>query len=150
MRRVGVDLPYLVSDANYLQDFIDSAGSSADGIVNSPYAFAGPGTALAQFQEDYESATGKAVVTPLYEAIGRDQIYAIVAAAEQAGATEPDAILGEFANLPPDTFVAMQDAEISPETHSPMTAKVPLVAIEDGQFELVAEFTPEYVPEATR
>jgi branched-chain amino acid transport system substrate-binding protein len=150
LRQAGVELPYLSSDANYLQDFIDSAGSSADGVVTAPYAFAGPGTALAQFQDDYEKATGKAVVTPLYEAIGRDQIYAVVAAAEKAGSTDPKAILDQFANLPADTFVAMQGAEINPDTHSPMTAKIPLVAIEGGEFKVVEELTPDYVPEPRR
>lgn len=150
LRQAGVDLPYLSSDANYIQDFVDSAGASANGVVASPYAFAGPGTPLKEFQDDFEKTTGKGVVTPLYEAVGRDQIYGIVRAAEQAGSTDPEAILEQLSELPPDTFVALQEADISPETHSPDTALIPLVEIRNGKFEVVAEIKPDYVPEPVR
>jgi len=150
LRQAGVTLPYLSSDANYLQDFADSAGDAANGVVASPYVFAGPSTPLKKFQEAFRKATGKKPATPLYEAIGRDQVYAMVKAAELAGSTEPSAILGELANLPSDTFVAVNDGDFDAETRRFATAKIALVKIENGEFNLVDEIKPEFVPEPVR
>lgn len=150
LRQAGITLPYLSSDANYLQDFVDSAGSAADGVVTSPYAFAGPGTPLKKFQDDYRKATGKATATPLYEAIGRDQIYALVKAAELAGSTEPTAILEKFADVPADTYVAVTDGVFDSDTRRFSTTEIPLVKIEDGKFAVVDNIKPEFVPAAVR
>jgi branched-chain amino acid transport system substrate-binding protein len=150
LRQAGVDLPYLSSDANYIQDFIDSAGQASEGVVTSPYAFAGSGTPLKKFQDEFEKSTGRQVATPLYEAIGRDQVYAIVDAAVLAGSTDPEAIMAEFGELKDDTFVAMTNGTFDPELRRPSTADIPIVAIKDGKFEVVAEVTPDYVPEPVR
>lgn len=150
LRQAGVNLPYLSSDANYLQDFVDSAGAAANGVVASPYVFAGPGTPLRTFQDEFKTETGKTVATPLYEAIGRDQVYAVVAAAEAAGSTNPMDILEQFAELPADTFVAVDDGDFDAETRRFATARIPLVEIEDGEFVVVDEIKPEFVPEPVR
>lgn len=150
LRQAGVDLPYLSSDANYIQDFISSAGKASEGVVTSPYAFAGPGTPLNKFQTDFEKETGRKVATPLYEAIGRDQVYAIVDAAKLADSTAPDAVMSKFGDLKDDTFVAMTNGTFDPELRRPSTADIPIVAIKDGKFVVVDEITPDYVPEPVR
>lgn len=150
LRQAGVDLPYLSSDANYLQDFIDSAGKASEGVVTSPYAFAGPDTPLRKFQDDFRKETGKKVATPLYEAIGRDQVYAVVDAAKKAGSTDPAAIMGELDSLGDDTFVAISNGKFDSDARRLATADIPIVAIENGKFNLVEVITPDYVPEPVR
>lgn len=150
LRQAGVNLPYLSSDANYLQDFVDSAGAAANGVVASPYAFAGAGTPLKKFQDEFRKATGQDPATPLYEAIGRDQVYAMVKAAEMADSTEPAALLEQLAELPADTFVAVDDGQFDADTRRFSTARIPLVKIENGQFNVVDEIRPEFVPEPIR
>ncbi|HTT95577.1 MAG TPA: ABC transporter substrate-binding protein [Solirubrobacterales bacterium] len=150
LRQAGVTIPYLSSDANYLDEFATSAGSAANGMVASPYAFAGNGSPLEKFQKEYKAKTGKAVSTPLYEAAGRDQVYAVVKAAEMAGSTEPEAILGEFAKLPPSTFVAAENAKIGAATHSIENAEISLVELDDGQFKLAEKILPSFVPPPVR
>lgn len=150
LRQAGVDLMYLGADGNYLQEFLDSAGSAAEPMVTAPFAQAVTDSPLRQFQADYKARTGKDPVTPLYEAMGRDQVYGIVEAAKLAKSTDPQDLLDAFAELPKDTYITMVDAEWDRETRRPATARVSLVAIENGKFKVVDEIIPEFVPEAVR
>ena len=58
--------------------------------------------------------------------------------------------MAAFGELKDDTFVAMTNGTFDPELRRPSTADIPIVAIKDGKFEVVAEVTPDYVPEPVR
>ncbi len=150
LRQAGVELPYLSSDANYLKAFADGAGSAGDGLVNSAFAFAEKGTPLGTFAREYAKATGEQASTPLYEAMGRDQIYGIVKAAELAGSADPKKIIAMLPELPADTFVAMNNAKISAKTRSPISATISMVEVNNGGFKLLTEITPSFIPAPTR
>jgi branched-chain amino acid transport system substrate-binding protein len=151
LRQAGIELPYLGSDANYLQEFVDSAGKAAEGLISTPFAQSvSPDTALSTFRDEYTELMGSTPATPVNEAIGRDQVYGIVEAAKLAKSTEPAALLDKFAELPPSTFAALVEAKWDRATRRPTSAQLSILKTVNGEFEVVDEIIPDYVPEAVR
>ena len=80
-------------DGNDSTLFVDSGGSAVDGAVFATHGFPEEGSPLAKFLADFETVTGAAAESKTFEAIGRDNVYALVQAAMNAGSVEPDAMI---------------------------------------------------------
>jgi branched-chain amino acid transport system substrate-binding protein len=145
LRSAGVETPVMTTDGNDSSLLLDSAGEAAEGVVFSTSTFPVKGSLAEEFIDEFTSETGKAPESNTLEAMGRDNVYAIVQAAADAGSTEPDAIL--------DAVYALTDYELvtgsltmDRETQIP-DKEVFLVEVKDGEFSYVDAFTPAFVPD---
>lgn len=144
LRASGVDTPVVTVDGNDSELLIDSAGKAVDGVVFTTSAFPQEGNPVEKFISDFETATGEAVESNTLEAIGRDNVYAIVEAAAEAGSTEPDAIL--------DAIYSFTDQElITGNVTMDREAQVPekdvwLVEMQGTEFTYLDRFVPENTP----
>jgi branched-chain amino acid transport system substrate-binding protein len=150
LRQAGVKAPYLSSDANYIPEFIKAAGAASEGATIPGYALNEEGQPLGDFHADYTKVMGKEPATTVYEAVGHDQVMALVAAAEAAGAAEPDAILEELKKGLSDDLVALRESKLDPATRVPTTAELAMVRVEDGKFVSLGQIVPKSVPAARR
>lgn len=150
LRQAGVSTPYLSSDANYIPAFLQSAGSAGNGVVISSYAFDNPGSPLAKFDKAYTQVMGKRPETTVYEAVGRDQVYALVEAAKEAKSADPSAVLAKLTHLKGIRLVALGKTSVNPSTRLPQTADVPEIKVVDGTFKLATTITPDYIPPPIR
>ena len=89
LRSAGVETPFVSTDGNDSLLFVDSGGSAVNGSVYTTHGFAAPGSPLAAFVTAYTAWKGGPPESNTFEAIGRDNVYALVEAAKNAGSTEP-------------------------------------------------------------
>jgi branched-chain amino acid transport system substrate-binding protein len=146
LRSSGVDVPFVTSDGNDSQLFVDSGGSSVDGTVYTTHGFASPGSAMEQFVEDFTTITGNKPESTAIEAIGRDNVYALVQAVTDAGSVEPDDVLAAVLALK-DVPLVTGTMTMNPETRFPLK-DVTLVKMEGTEFTFLETISPEYIPEA--
>jgi branched-chain amino acid transport system substrate-binding protein len=144
LRSAGVDTPVMTTDGNDSSLLLDSAGDAAEGVVFSTSTFPVDGSLAAEFIDEFTRETGKAPESNTLEAMGRDNVYAIVQAAADAGSTEPDAILDAVYSLT-DYELVTGSLTMDRETQIP-EKEVFLVEVKDGEFTYVDSFTPEFVP----
>ena len=85
LRGAGVETPFLSTDGNDSTLFADSGGYAVDGAVFSTHGFPSEGCAVAEFLADFEKVIGPRPSPTTFEAIGRDNVYALVEAAKAAG-----------------------------------------------------------------
>jgi len=145
LRGAGVDTPFLSTDGNDSTLFADSGGSAVDGAVFSTHGFAEEGSPLAEFLTDFETVTGAAPESTTFEAIGRDNVYALVQAAMNAGSVEPDALIEGIKAL--KDFPGLTGTmTMNPDTRIPVK-EVTLVRMAGTTPELLDRRTPAYIPE---
>ena len=73
--------------------FVDSGGSAVDGTVYTTHGFNAPGDPIDAVRHGRTPSGRATAESNTFEAIGRDNIYALVEAAKAAGSTEADAML---------------------------------------------------------
>ena len=145
LRSAGVDTPVMTSDGNDSSLLLDSAGDSAEGVVFTTSTFPVEGSLAAEFIDEFTNETGKAPESNTLEAMGRDNVYAIVQAAADAGSTDPDEILDAVCGL---TDYKLVTGSLTMDCESQIPDKeVFIVEVKGGEFTYVDSFTPEFVPE---
>ena len=144
LRGAGVQTPFLGTDGNDSTLFADSGGDAVDGAVFSTHGFAGEG-AVADFLADFEQVTGAAAESNTFEAIGRDNVYALVAAVKAAGGSvEPDDLKTAIKGLK-DVPLLTGNMTMDPATHIPIK-DVTLIRMNGTTQELVQTKTPGLHP----
>jgi branched-chain amino acid transport system substrate-binding protein len=146
LRSAGVETPLVTTDGNDTTLFVDSGGSAVDGTVYSTHGFDEPGTPMAEFIDQYTEWKGSAPESNTFEAIGRDNVYAYVQAAENAGSTEPDALLAAVLALK-DVPLLTGTMTMDPETRLP-TKPITLVQMQGTEFTLLEQIIPSYIAPA--
>jgi branched-chain amino acid transport system substrate-binding protein len=142
LRSAGIETPFLTTDGNDTSLFVDSGGSAVDGAVYTTHGFPADGNPMEQFVTAYTEAKG-APESNTFEAIGRDNVYAFVAAAEAAGSTEPDALLEAILGLS-GLELATGTLTMNPETRFP-DKEVTLVQMQGTEFTFLDAIVPSYV-----
>ena len=146
LRSAGVETPLITTDGNDTTLFVDSGGSAVDGTVYSTHGFDEPGTPMAEFIDQYTEWKGSPPESNTFEAIGRDNIYAYVQAAENAGSVEPDALLAAVLALK-DVPLLTGDMTMDPETRLP-SKPITLVKMEGTEYTLLEQIIPSYIAPA--
>jgi branched-chain amino acid transport system substrate-binding protein len=144
LRQNGVTTPFLGADGNDSPLFATSGGDAVDGAVYTSHGFPTAGSPFAKFIDDFTKATGKKPESNVYEAIGRDNVYLLAAAAAAAHSTDPAKLitaLGSLQGVP----LLTGDTTYSGGDRVP---KKPVFLIRmDGKRRALAEqLTPTYVP----
>jgi branched-chain amino acid transport system substrate-binding protein len=143
LRGAGVTTPFLATDGNDSTLFADSGGDAVDGAVFSTHGFAGSG-AVADFLADFEKVMGAKAESNTFEAIGRDNVYALVAAVKAAGGSvEPDDLKTAIEGLK-DVPLLTGNMTMDPATHIPIK-DVTLIKMNGTTQELVQTKTPDYI-----
>jgi branched-chain amino acid transport system substrate-binding protein len=147
LRSAGVTIPVISTDGNDTTLLVDSGGSAVDGLVYSTHAFPAPGSEVEAFVAAFTEATGSPPESSTFEAIGRDNVYALVEAAKAAGSTEPDAMLAAILELK-DVPLLTGAMTMDPETRIPIK-EITLVKMEGTEFTFLDSFVPSYIAPAT-
>jgi branched-chain amino acid transport system substrate-binding protein len=148
LRAAGVTTPFLSTDGNDSPLFASSGGKAVAGSVYATHGFPRPGSAMAKFQASYRKLMGKKPETNTIEAIGRDNVVALVYAASKAHSTDPDKILAQLArikNLP----LATGTITMNPKTRTPVKP-ITLVRMVGTKPTFLTQITPKYVPASVR
>jgi branched-chain amino acid transport system substrate-binding protein len=144
LRGAGVETPFIGTDGDDDPAFAETAGSAANGAVYSTHQFPEPGGTLEKFDAEFEKVMGKPVETSTFEAIGRDQVYALVEAAHLAGSFEPEPMAEALASL--KNYETIQgNLTMLPGRYPELPAY--LVEIDNGKPKLVAKIAPKFIPE---
>jgi branched-chain amino acid transport system substrate-binding protein len=146
LRSAGVTIPVVSTDGNDTSLLVDSGGSAVDGLVYTTHGFNAPGSAIETFIADFTAATGSAPESNTFEAIGRDNVYALVEAVTAAGSTEPDAVLQAVLGLT-DVPLLTGTMTMDPETRIPIK-EVTLVQMVGTEFTFLDAIIPSYIAPA--
>ncbi len=144
LRGAGVETPFLSTDGNDSALFADSGGNAVDGATFSTHGFPAADSPLGEFLADFETVTGAKAESNTFEAIGRDNVYALAQAAETAGSVEPDALIEAIKGLK-DVPLLTGRMTMDPETRIPVK-EVTLVTMEGTEPTLLETVTPAYIP----
>jgi branched-chain amino acid transport system substrate-binding protein len=144
LRGAGVETPFIGTDGDDDPSLVETAGSAANGAVYSTHQFPTPGGELDKFTAEYEKLMGKPVETSTFEAIGRDQVYALVEAAHIAGSFEPGPMAEALASL--KNYKTIQgNLTMLPGRYPSLPAY--LVEISNGKPKLVDQTVPKFIPQ---
>jgi branched-chain amino acid transport system substrate-binding protein len=146
LRSAGVETPFITTDGNDSSLFVDSGGSAVDGTVYSTHGFASPGSEIESFINAYTEWKGEPPESNTFEAIGRDNIYALVQAAENAGSVEPDDVLAAVLELK-DVPLLTGTMTMDPETRLP-DKEITLVQMKGTEYTLLEKLIPSYIAPA--
>jgi branched-chain amino acid transport system substrate-binding protein len=145
LRGAGVETPFLSTDGNDSTLFADSGGNAVDGATFSTHGFPAEDSPLGEFLADFETVTGAKAESNTFEAIGRDNVYALVEAAKAAGSVEPDAMIEAIKGLK-DVPLLTGTMTMNPETRIPVK-EVTLVTMDGTKPTLLETLTPSFIPE---
>jgi branched-chain amino acid transport system substrate-binding protein len=101
---------------------------------------------MEKFVQDYTTVMGKKPESNAIEAIGRDNVYALVQAATNAGSVDPDAVLAAVLQLK-DVPLVTGTMTMDPATRFPLKP-VTLVKMKGTEFTFLETITPKYIPQA--
>jgi branched-chain amino acid transport system substrate-binding protein len=146
LRSAGVKTPVVTVDGNDSTLLVDSAGTAVNGVVYTTSAYPVKNNLDAQFVKAYKKQTGKSVESNTLEAIGRDNIYVIAAAAAKAKSGDPNKILAQVYKLK-HFKLATGELTMDPVGQVP-TKEVFLVRMKGKQFTFLTSFTPKYIAKA--
>jgi branched-chain amino acid transport system substrate-binding protein len=146
LRSAGIETPFLGTDGNDTTLFVDSGGSAVDGAVYSTHGFNSPGDPMEAFIQAYTEWKGEPPESNTFEAIGRDNVYALVEAAKIAGSTEPAALLEAILQLT-DVPLLTGTTTMDPVTRFPIK-EITLVKMEGTEFTLLQKLIPSYIAPA--
>jgi branched-chain amino acid transport system substrate-binding protein len=147
LRSAGVETPFITTDGNDSSLFVDSGGSAVDGTVYSTHGFNSAGDPIEEFITAYTEWKGDPPESNTFEAIGRDNVYALVEAAKAAGSVEADALLEAVLAL---SDVPLLTGTTTMNSDSRMPDKqVTLVLMKGTEFTLLEKVTPSYIAPAT-
>jgi len=143
LRAAGVKLPYVTVDGNDSSLLASSGGNAVDGVVYTTHGFPKPGTPMGTFFAQYQQLMHKKPESNTIEAMGRDNVYALVTAASRAHSTDPDKVLAQvmkFKNFPLLTGALTMD----PKTRVPVKPMT-LIRMKGKNPTFLAEISPKYV-----
>ena len=146
LRAAGVEIPVITTDGNDSSLFVDSGGSAVDGTVYTTHGFAAEGSPLADFIAAYTEWKGSAPESNTFEAIGRDNVYALVEAANAAGSAEPDALLAAILALK-DVPLLTGNTTMDPATRFPIK-EITLVKMAGTEYTFLEAVVPSYTAPA--
>lgn len=146
LRTAGVEIPFLTTDGNDSTQFVDSGGPAVDGAVFSTHGFSSPGSRLQAFVDAYTEWKGSPPESSTFEAIGRDNVYALVEATRSARSTSPDAVLEALLRLK-DVPLLTGLTTMDPVTRFP-AKEVTLVRMEGTRSRQLEKLIPSYVAPA--
>jgi branched-chain amino acid transport system substrate-binding protein len=146
LRSAGVETPFVSTDGNDTTLFVDSGGSAVDGTVYSTHGFNSPGSPIEEFVQAYTEWKGEPPESNTFEAIGRDNVYALVEAAKNAGSTEPAALLEAVLQLK-DVPLLTGTTTMDPVTRFP-TKEITLVQMQGTEFTELEKLIPSYIAPA--
>jgi branched-chain amino acid transport system substrate-binding protein len=144
LRGAGVKTPFISTDGNDSPLLASSGGNAVNGVVFTTHGFPVPGSAMAAFNATYKRLMGKAPETNTIEAIGRDNVVALVTAASRAGSTDPTkmiAAINRFKGLKLATGTITMNAK----TRTPKKP-IALVRMAGKKPTFVTSITPSWVP----
>jgi len=147
LRSAGVKTPFLSTDGNDSPLLASSGGKAVSGTVFTTHGFPQPGSLMATFRESYTKIMGKAPETNTIEAIGRDNVYALVYAAAKAHSTDPDKMIGALKNL--HANLTTGTITMNPTTRTPKKP-IWLVQMNGTKPAFVKTITPTYVPASVK
>lgn len=142
LRGNGVRSAYLGLDGNDSPLYAKAGGTAVDGSVYTTHAFAADGNAMARFVDAFEQRTGAAPES-VFEALGRDHVYAYVQAVKDAGSTDPDKVIEAMKGLT-DVELVTGALTMDPETRVPRKA-VTLVEMDGTTPAFLSTVTPEFI-----
>jgi len=142
LRAAGVEIPVISTDGSVDASILE-AGDAVEGLVATTHAWPAEGNAMAKFYDKFEKATGAAPDSPVV-AIGYDEIYLIKTVIENAGSSEPAAIIAALANLTGFEGVTGK-LSMNPTTRR-ADKEVTLVVITGGEIRFLDQLIPEFVP----
>lgn len=144
LRAVGVKTPFLSTDGNDSPLFASSGGRAVSGAVFTTHGFPLPNSLMSRFRASYTKLMGKPPETNTIEAIGRDNVYALVYAAAKAKSTDPDKMIQALAHLK-NVPLTTGKITMNPVTRTPVKP-VWLVQMKGTKPAFVRTITPTYVP----
>jgi branched-chain amino acid transport system substrate-binding protein len=149
LRAAGVAAPVLFAEGSEFTSFLETTGRAAEGVVMGVFASwpSSPDSEAGRFERDFAEVMGHKPTTPAYEAIGRDHVFALAHAAEEAGSVEPDALREVLLNLTDFNFIAAGTSTMDPETRMPKEMTMGFVTVKDGKFTFLTSEPSTYVPE---
>jgi branched-chain amino acid transport system substrate-binding protein len=144
LRSAGSKTPFIGTDGNDSPDFIKSGGSATEGAAYTVEAFPEGNARLEDFIADYEKLMGKAPEAPAYNALGADQVTALVEAAKlSGGSVEPDDLVNGMLKLK-NVPLLTGDSTMSADTRIAEKG-VPLIQVDGGKNKLVSDDKPSYI-----
>lgn len=144
LRQNGVTTPFLGADGNDSPLFASSGGNAVDGAVYTSHGFPSAGSPFAKFLADFTKTTGKKPESNVYEAIGRDNVYLLAAAAADARSTDPAKLITALGSL---QGVPLLTGETSYKAGDRVPQKPVFLIRMDGRRRVLdQQLTPSYVP----
>jgi branched-chain amino acid transport system substrate-binding protein len=146
LRAAGVKTPFISTDGNDSPLFASSGGKAVSGTVFTTHGYPRPHSLMSSFRASYTKLMGKAPETNTIEAIGRDNVYALVYAAGKAHSTDPDKMLQALAHLK-NVPLTTGTITMNPKTRTPIKP-VWLVRMKGTHPVFVRTIVPSYVPKS--
>lgn len=143
LRSAGVTIPVVTVDGNDSSFLVQSGGSAVNGVVYTTHDFPGHGALTKQFFKQYPKVMGKKLESNTLEAIGRDNVYALVAAAKKAGSTDPKKILKAILHIKGLKLVT-GTLNMNPKTRIPVKP-VTFVKMKGTKFTYLTALTPKFI-----
>lgn len=143
LRAAGVDIPVISTDGAHDASLLE-AGDAVEGMTFTTHGLATDGNALDELFSRYEEAEGSRPESPVF-GVGYDEAHLLAQAIEDAGSAEPADIMEGLANVD-GVEGATGTVTMDPETRR-SEKTIALVSVENGEFTLVDERTPETVPD---
>jgi branched-chain amino acid transport system substrate-binding protein len=147
LRSAGVKTTFLSTDGNDSPLLASSGGKAVSGTVFTTHGFPLPGSLMSKFRESYTKIMGKAPETNTIEAIGRDNVYALVYAAAKAHSTDPDKMIAALKNL--HAALTTGTITMNPATRTPKKP-IWLVQMNGTKPAFLKTITPTYVPPSVK
>jgi branched-chain amino acid transport system substrate-binding protein len=144
LRQAGLTMPVLSTDGNADAALLDAGAKAIDGLTFSNSVCTAEGDPAVQaFYDDYKAANGKDP-SSYVAVIGYDEVNLVAAAIEAAGSAEPDAIIGQLANI--DYTGISGHVVMDPETRR-ANKPAALIQMEGTEFTCLGQpGFPSYVP----
>lgn len=144
LRAAGVDTPLAGPDGFHIADALAAGQEALEGTVYATHGFDTPGTPLADLVEKASETEPDVNEAPALAGLGYSIVQIIVAALEEAGSTDPEALGAAIQNLQGLETVT---GEITYQgTNGVPRKSVTIGGIENGEFVYIESFVPEFIP----
>jgi branched-chain amino acid transport system substrate-binding protein len=138
---LGIDAPFIMSDASYDDALLDVCGSSADGAMLTNGLFADD-PAFAQFAADYQKKhpewSSNYFVLYTY-----DCVELLVWAVKKANSFDGDKIKNAIESAENVKLFTDPSFSMDPLTHNPLNKTITVITVENGKWKLKDSFRPQ-------
>jgi branched-chain amino acid transport system substrate-binding protein len=146
LQDAGVESTVYGTDGFDDPSLLEVAGRAADGITFSTLGFPGEGTELDAWFDDCRDRGYE--VRNTFTGAGGDAIAIVRAAIEQADSAQPEEINAAMKELENVKGVVTPTISYRGQNNIPLR-QLSIVQVKNGEFALVEEFVPEFVPDPT-